>query len=501
MAGHGLSKSRIAAWRQCPKRLWLQIHRPELLQLSSQAEETFQIGHEVGEVARGLYPDGILIRDDDDLAAALATTKTALSAHPERPIFEATFAHDGVLTRADMLLPAPGGYRMIEVKSSASVKPYHLDDCAIQAWVARQNGISLACVELAHIDTSFVYLGDGDYRGLFAHAPLDAEIVPLLSDVPAWIAGARETLSDVEPVITPGEQCGDPFVCPFKEYCAPSVPEARAPAYSLDIFHRMRSQKKDELREQGYEDALAVPPAHLTHTQLWIQRVSRKGTADLKNGAARQLARLPYPRYYLDFETISLAVPRWADTRPYVTQVPFQWSCHVEDAPGKLRHEMFLDVSGNDPRRVFAQALIATLAGTGPVIVYNQSFEKSRIRELAALHPDLAAALHAINARVVDLLPIAQEHYYHPDMKGSWSIKAVLPTVAPDISYAALAVGDGMEAQSAFREILHPATSAQRRHDLIESLRQYCALDTLAMVRIAWFFQGLPDGEGRKNVA
>ena len=176
MAGHGLSKSRITAWRQCPKRLWLQVYHSELVEISGQAQRAFQIGHEVGAIAQHLCPDGILIEDDDNLAAAITATKFAMNRHPDRPLFEATFEHDGLLVRADVLLPTNMGYRMTEVKASTSVKPYHVGDCAVQAWVLQQNHIKLKSVELAHIDTSFVYQGDGDYQGLLKSERLDSEI-------------------------------------------------------------------------------------------------------------------------------------------------------------------------------------------------------------------------------------------------------------------------------------------------------------------------------------
>lgn len=490
MAGHGLSKSRIVAWKQCPRRLWLQIHKHDLLEVSGEAERGFQIGYEVGEVAQGLFPDGILIADDADLAATLAATQSVMTAHPDRPIFEAAFQHDGVLVRADLLLPAPGGYRMVEVKSSASVKPYHVDDCAIQAWVLRQNGIALASIELAHIDTSFVYQGDHNYQGLLHHAPLDEVVYPLLGLVPDWIAEARNTLKGNEPLIAPGEQCDDPFECPFKAWCNRGIARPTLPAYSLDVFARMRTNTKDDLRAKGFEDALQVPGQYLNATQRRIQHVSQTGVAELSREAAQTLAGLAYPRYYLDFETINLAVPRWALTSPYITQVPFQWSCHIEQSSGQLQHEMFLDVSGNDPRRACAESMIETLSDSGPVFVYFQAFEKGRIAELAALFPDLAPSLHAINTRIVDLLPLARLSYYHPDMQGSWSIKAVLPTIAPDLDYTRLAVGNGGDAQAAYREILHPDTPDTRRQELTDGLRDYCTLDTLAMVRLAWFLAG-----------
>ena len=499
MAGNGLSKSRITAWRQCPKRLWLQIHRKELLEESDQVKRSYQIGNEVGEIAQQLCPNGILIEDQNNLAAAIAATNSALANFPDSPLFEATFQHDGLLVRADVLLPTREGYRMTEVKSSTSVKPYHVDDCAVQAWVLKQNGIKLSSVELAHVDTSFVYQGDGNYHGLFKSSRLDEEIDSLLEQVPLWVSGARSTLAGDEPCIEAGPQCDDPFECPFKAYCTRNMDIPEEPEYSLDVLYRMSRKQKDELRELGYQDARQVPSHYLNEKQSMIQRASKTGKPKLDKRAAKQdMAALPFPRYFVDFETIAPIVPRWAGTSPFSPQVPFQWSCHIESAPGQLLQEMFLDVSGNDPRRTFAESLIKALANEGVVLVYNAAFEKSRILELAEMFLDLAPALLSINDRVVDLLPMARKHYYHPAMKGSWSIKAVLPTIAPDLGYDQLEVGNGGDAQNAYSEIVHPETKEERRQQLIEGLREYCALDTLAMVRLAWFFEGHEvDKEGK----
>lgn len=490
MKQHGLSKSRLTAWRQCPKRLWLQIHKPELMEVSQEDEQRFRVGYEVGDVAQQLYPNGILI-DDENLSNAIISTQKALAEHPDHPIFEATFQHEGLLVRCDLLIPTRRGFRMVEVKSSTKVKPYHVDDCAIQAWVLQQNNLQLASIELAHIDTSFVYQGDGNYQGLFHHEKLDADIEPLLEQVSEWIADAREVLASSEPDILPGLQCDDPFECPFKSHCSKHIEAEPEQEYPLNIFYRMSGAAIDTLRTKGYSDARVVPQEYLNNTQRWIQRVSKTGQAELDVTAAHILSAYSYPRYYLDFETIALAVPRWAQTSPYRTQVPFQWSCHIEkNINDSLQHEMFLDVSGDDPRRACAESLIATLGTEGPIFVYYQAFEKGRIRELAELYPDLATGLLALNQRIVDLLPIARAHYYHPAMKGSWSIKAVLPTVAPEISYGDLDVSDGMAAQDAYKEILHTETPPERKIMLENGLRDYCTLDTMAMVKLARFFQG-----------
>ena len=196
---------------------------------------------------------------------------------------------------------------------------------------------------------------------------------------------------------------------------------------------------------------------------------------------------MPYPRYYLDFETIQSAVPRWPYTHPY-EQLPFQWSCHIEPAEGELEHAQFLDSSGESPMRACAQSLLDALGTAGPVFTYSP-FEKTVIHRLAARFPDLAPRMHSLAERLYDLLPLIRAHYYHPAMKGSYSIKAVLPTIATELSHEALGeVHDGVGAQIAYEELIEPSTCMTRKASLVDALRRYCALDTLAMVRIVRFF-------------
>jgi hypothetical protein len=152
-----------------------------------------------------------------------------------------------------------------------------------------------------------------------------------------------------------------------------------------------------------------------------------------------------------------------------------------------LKHHEFLASGTDDPRRAFAKTLITVLGDAGPVFVYNQGFEKGRLRELAHAYPDLEVAIEAIVTRMVDLLPLVRQHYCHPDMKGRWSLKAVLPTVAPELAYDELDISDGLAASGAWREIYHPNTTDERRAQLYAALPDYCARDTLALVRLAAF--------------
>ena len=165
-------------------------------------------------------------------------------------------------------------------------------------------------------------------------------------------------------------------------------------------------------------------------------------------------------------------MPIWAGTRPY-QQVPFQWSCHVEHADGRLDHHDFLDASGADPRQECARQLADLMGGLGGcVLVYFQPFEEMRLRELARDLPHLATGIQRVIAKLRDLLPIVRAHYYHPDQQGSYSIKALLPTVVPELDYAALEeVRDGGGAQRAYLELIDATTEEGRRASLRSNLR------------------------------
>ena len=308
---HGLSKSRLQAFRQCPKRLWLTVHRPDLQEVSEETEQRFQIGFQVGDVARSLHPDGILI-DTPDAAEALALTQKALAAHPDRPLFEAAFQRDGVLVRADLLLPEADGYRLREVKASTRVKDQHREDCAIQAWVIGA-ALPLTGVELAHVDTAFVYPGDGDYHGLLKSNPLDGDVAGLLPAVPQWIADARATLAGAEPTLAIGPQCHSPYECPFQSHCGAGQP--LQPDYPLDCLPRLSGQRLQGLMDQGITDVRHIPADYpLTAKQGRVAQVIRSGVAERDPAAAALLNGLAYPRYYLDFESLQVAVPLWVGT-------------------------------------------------------------------------------------------------------------------------------------------------------------------------------------------
>lgn len=491
-----LSKSKLIAFRQCTKRLWLEVHRRELLTDSDATKAKYNAGNIVGELARKLYDtngQGYLI-ETKPVEFADCFNKTVEVMAKAIPIFEAGFKTDEALAFADILLPlkkrGQQEWKMIEVKSSTSVKQYHRDDVAIQSYVARSAGANIVQASLLHIDTSWTYPGKNDYQGLLKEVDLTEDAFGREEEVEGWIQEAHQVVKKKkEPMVTTGDHCNSPFECGFSAYCQSQEPQVDYPVQWLPRIQT--TSLKAHLEKQKVLSMEDVPDTLLNEKQLRVKHHTLQNQVYFDaQGAADALAPHKLPAYFLDFETIQFAVPIWKGTKPY-QQIPFQYSVHRLNRRGALEHQAFLDLSGKDPSKAFAEKLIDDCGSRGPIFVYNAGFEKTRISELAQRFPRLSSNLLAINDRIVDLWPIAKEHFYHPSQKGSWSIKAVLPAIAPDLSYENLAgVQNGGDAMAAFLKAISVDTEPAHKAQIEEQLLAYCGLDTLAMVRLWAFFSG-----------
>jgi len=379
-------------------------------------------------------------------------------------------------------------WEMIEVKSSTGVKDTHRDDVAIQTYIAQSAGIKLSKVGVAHINNQFVYPGNGDYQGLLHVEDLTEEAKGRHAEVEQWIEDAQSTAAlEDEPVVEVGNHCSTPFTCGFCHYCWKDVPQPQIPT---NILPRIRKTKLKNWESRGITELCDAPDHEINAIQQRVKAATLAGETYFDAaGAAAALGGQATPAYFLDFEAVQFAVPIWKGTRPY-QQLTFQFSLHRIDEDGTLHHSEFLDISGKDPREPLAQAMLTACGSVGPIHVYSASFENTRIKELAKLFTQHAEALLALLPRVVDLLPIARTHYYHPNQCGSWSIKAVLPAICPELSYSDLDVQHGMAAVDAYKEAISPETTPERKETIRGQLLKYCELDTLATVKIWHFFKG-----------
>jgi len=355
----GLSKSRITLFEQCPKRLWLSVHRPELAEEGEKLRSAFADGHRVGDLACAQYPDGVMVDGSAGMVAALARTRELMASGWDRPIFEGTFAHDGVLARVDLMLPVDDGWHVAEVKNTTALKDYHVGDIATQLWVIRENDVPVRSAAIRHLDRTFILSAEGDYQGLFADTPVDELVEPIIADRPAIVSAARSVLAGDEPDQLPGPHCDAPFTCTFKAWCGRHLPPP--PRWPVSILPDASGKKvAAQLTQKGIDDLMAAPADAMPNARLArIREVTLDDAPYHDRDAIRaETASWHYPQIFLDFETIQFPIPRWVGTRPF-EQVPFQFSAHVRDEHGELKHHAFLSLDGADPRRACAEALVA----------------------------------------------------------------------------------------------------------------------------------------------
>jgi hypothetical protein len=477
-----LTKSRYTAGLQCLRRLWLNVHEPAGWD-EPESGSSEDIGLEIGRMAHLLFPGGVLVDERPwEHAAAVARTAALMADRSVPAIFEAAFEHSGVRVRIDVLERLPRGYwGMREVKSSGGVKEHHFDDVAVQSHVLRGAGVRLSSIEILHVNKDYVRDKDGiSWQEFFHRADVNAEVKRRLNGIETRLAQQFACLSLAEPPqIEPDGHCHAPFSCEHWERCTASKPDDW-------VFHmpNFGATRYAELEALGVDSISAIPTDfRLSPRQAIIRDVMRTSKTFVAPDLSARLDGFGPPAFYLDFEAFLPAVPLYPGTRPYQT-IPFQWSLHRVDSAG-VKHQEFLADADSDPRRPFAETLIAALGETDlPIIVYS-SYERTRITELAKDFPDLAKPLHSIVQRLADLLPVVRGGVYHPDFDFSASIKAVAPALCLDVTYEDLQeIADGGAASAAFWSMASGRTDAETSERLRRSLREYCHRDTWAMVRL-----------------
>src|SRR5262245_11772560 len=389
-----LSKSKYIAGLQCPRRLWLGCHGPDLgTPATARLTAVLDQGAEIGRRARDLFADGVLVDQEAwEHGQATARTRQLLTDRNVGAIFEAAFEHAGVRVRVDVLERlGPRTWGLREVKQGASVKDVNLDDVAVQRFVVEGAGVRLRSIEIVHVDRSYVRGDDGiDWPRLFRRTDVRAETAALLPDVPARVREFRRVLArHAAPDIEPSLHCFEPYDCPFWSHCA----EAKPVDWIVGGLPSLSGQRLDRLRAAGIDRISEIPDDfRLTAVQERVRAAWLSGGLYVEPGLVPALRRTGPPADYLDFETAFPAIPLYAGMRPY-DQVPFQWSLHRVDPAGRVLHREFLADGRIDPRPEFARTLLAALHHRrAPILVWS-GFESNRLADLAATLPEHAAEI------------------------------------------------------------------------------------------------------------
>lgn len=468
---------------QCEKSLWLKTHKPEERKFPEKVEGRFEEGLSLGDLAQALFPGGNLVRFQSGNLAQMCRDTQALIEQGQHTIYEATFKGNGVFASIDILHKDERGWHLFEVKGSTKAKKIYIQDAACQ-FAAVKPHLKIASINIVYVNNQYVREGDLDIKQLFCKADITKDVHNAERNLYAYIEKLQAIKTQTEePSTDIGQHCSQPYVCDFSQYCRRHLSKPNV----FDLY-RLKTAKKYQHYNDGVVKYEQIKKhLRLSKTQkLQVSTYLDQVTHIDRNKIKAFLDKVEFPISYFDFETFNEAIPRFDGQRPY-QQMPFQYSLHIEAQNGELQHKEFLADEHHDPRRFIVESMLRDLPSSGSIMSFNQSFEISRIKELAGAIPEYHDALLALIPRFVDLIePFRKLAFYHPDFHGSFSIKAILPAMFPndpELDYKQLGIQNGGMAMDTFAALPRLRDQTERVK-IRQELLAYCRLDTLAMVRV-----------------
>ena len=479
-----LSKTKYTNAIGCKKMLWFDTYKSDV-KGEIDNKSLMDNGNLVHDIARDLLGNHITIPFNEDLRIMVDDTKKALE-NDNIVICEASFIYQNNFCSVDILEKKGKDFYAYEVKGSTEEKDVFIHDISYQYYVLTKLGFKIKKYYLVHLNNKYYRHGELDLNKLFIRVDVTEKVKDLQTKVEENLLEINSYMKNKNiPNDDIGTKCFNPYKCPFWDYCTKDLPKPNV----FDIS-RLSKQKMIDYYKEGIITYKDLSKALLNTNQMMQVEYELFVKDDYinKDKIKEFLDTLSYPLYFLDFETFAPPVPKYDNTTSY-EQIPFQYSLHyIEKENGELYHKEFLGTK-KDPRRELAERLASDIPHDVCVLAYNMGFEKSVIKKLAFIYPDLREHLSNIYDNIKDLMvPFQKKYYYSRLMKGSYSIKYVLPAMFPDdpsLDYHNLdLIHNGSEAMSYYDTLFDKKASEQEY--IRERLLRYCELDTYAMVKIFW---------------
>jgi len=471
MRKHTLTKTNYLQFLKCPEELWLQKNRPDLIpKLDLDALHKIEQGNRVDRLAQDWFKGGCILEEEN--------------INPDKVAFQVRAEWDGLIAVADIVVygEEKNHIKLFEAKAATSLKSEHLHDIAYQKHVFEKNGYTVTDTYLLHVNNDYNFIGDIDQCELLNTQKVTQDVQAIadtttqqVQDAIAWVQGDMP-----KERITVG--CPKKLNCPFVQYHFKNLP-----ASTIYNIPNIQTKKLQEFMDAGILKLDDVPiDFPLSEKQRRAVDIAQQDTIIIKvNPIKKALASLDYPLYFIDYESFSYIIPAQDYYRPY-QQMVFQYSLHTQASPkATITHTDYLLKEKKESVSKLLAHMRANIGETGSIIVWNDVFEKGRNVEMAAIYPEYADFLQSMNDRMFDLMKIFKKgHYIHPGFKGRNSLKSVLPTLCPTISYEDLSIQNGGLAAIKWHHATDNRVSAKEAEEIFSDLLKYCHLDTLAMVKI-----------------
>ncbi len=491
-----ISKSDYMLYLRHPAWLWLKKHTPEKLPpIDDDTQAIFDAGYIFESYAEQLFPDAIKLeydRGDYDSYKNLPTKTKEAIASGAKTIMQGRLEAENITCIFDVLVRVGDNiFDLYEIKSSTSPKPEHEPDLAFQAEVIEQNGYHIRKFYVVHVNNEYIRSGEVKADELVKISEVTDKVRKLRKFTEINIQEALKTVNCKDcPDISPANvKHGS-----FSEWLAVYKTLADIEEYSIYHLCSPGACKIGELEALGIKKICDIPDNFpLNEKQRSQVQATKYDQVYIDKLRIKEfLKTLQFPLYFLDYETLSSVVPYFDGLGPY-KQLPFQYSLHMLDKPdGEIKHYEYLHSDSSNPIEPLTEALKSQIGDKGTVLVWFEGFEKSCNELMGKIRPDYEKFYKQINDRVIDLMtPFANGAYVHKDFFGSASIKKVLPALIPELSYKDLDIKQGGAAQRLWMEAVLDGKRKDEKDKILTDLLKYCELDTLAMVKIYQFLDGI----------
>ena len=472
-----------------PALLWLKrYNKDKIPPFTDNQLAIFETGHMFETYAEQLFENGVTIgfKDFKEYESMPQRTKDALNKGAQ-VIFQGAFKVDNLICIVDVLQKNDDGtYDLIEIKSSTKVKKDHIYDLAFQAHILRTLGLVIRDVKVLVVNNEYVKEGDINAQALCKQESITEKVNNIRQETSSYISQAQDILQKgkdnppsfgIQHINVLGTM-GDWL--PIYNNIHP------LPAFSIFDLTRLSLAQALRYEKEGYKTLSDIDDLTLSDKQIAQIQATKTDTPYIDTTGIKGFIKdITFPIYFLDYETIGELVPPYDGTSPYQS-IPFQYSLHRLDKDGTLTHTEYIHTESANPVPLLSKQLQNEIGSEGSVVVWSQSFEKRCNMIMGNIAKEYYDFFQDVNNRIIDLMdPFKKDLYVDKKFLGSASIKKVLPVIAPNISYQALDIQEGETAQRLWREaFIQNKKSEEEQKDIVEGLKKYCKLDTLAMVEI-----------------
>lgn len=484
-----LSKSDYITFLKHPAWLWLKKHNSDALpKLDENSQAVIDGGIQFEHFTETIFENAskVISKEYGDFEARATETKRLIEQQAE-VILQAVFINGDYLCISDALRLTDDGYELIEIKAVTKPDKEHFCDLAFQKAVIENTGIPISKCFVLHANKDYIRLGNIKIDEITQYSDVTTQVERQILDTTEKMHEALAILTletmPSDSLRYVGLGCAAEWRPIFKSL------HPEIPPYSIYDLASNKGAGMDKLigllEDDGVVLMVDIPDSTKLQTHQKEQiAVTRLGQPIINRDRIKAFFDdLIFPLYFLDYESINLILPPFDNTWPY-EQVVFQQSIHIMQADGKLTHKEYLHDTNTNPMPKIIESLESTIGDTGSIIVWNQTFEKGRHSDMAKLYPAKVPFLENLNNRVVDLMvPFGKNMYQDMHFKGSASIKKVLPVLCPELTYKTLGIQEGLTASRSWKEAIVDGTRDDK-DEILANLREYCGLDTYAMVAI-----------------